>query len=388
MKDSHDILVVGGGPVGAAAALALHRAGFDVALVERAHAPAAFDASHYDLRVYAISPNSSMLLTRVGAWDAILDARASAYAAMRVWQRDPAHALSFDAGDIGRAQLGWIVEHGLIVRALWDCFGDLPVITGATIAAARFDDTGAELQLDTGRRLSARLCIAADGADSQLRQLAGIETIGWRYGERAIVCHVHTAQPHQATAWQRFLKTGPLAFLPLADGRCSIVWSAADAEAERLLALDDAAFCTALGTAFEHALGEVSLPTPRVAFPLRLQHARDYVRPGIALIGDAAHAIHPLAGQGVNLGFGDAQSLVDTLIAARDAGRDWSSLRTLSRYTRARQAENLEMLAVTDTLDRLFRAPVPGLRPLLGAGLEAVNALAPLRGVLARQASV
>jgi 2-octaprenylphenol hydroxylase len=390
----HEVIVVGGGPVGAAAALALHQHGFDVALVERAHSPAAFDPAQYDLRVYAVSPPSAQWLSELGVWGTILQQRACAYRAMRVWERDPASGLRFESGDIGAAQLGWIVEHGLIVAALWEACAAaaLPIYTGATIRTACFPEphlsqSDVHLELDDGRQLSAQLCVAADGADSQLRKLAGIDVTGWRYGERAIVCHLHTAQPHRGIAWQRFLKTGPLAFLPLADGRCSIVWSAEDRTAESLLSLDDGAFCQRLTAVSEGVLGNISDPTPRVAFPLRLQHAQEYSRPGIVLVGDAAHAIHPLAGQGVNLGFGDAHALVDTLVNARGAGRDWAGERNLARYTRARKATNLEMLAVTDALDKAFRAPLPGIRPLLGLGLGLVDRLGPLRTLLAQQAA-
>ena len=383
----HQIIVVGGGPVGAAAALALSRQGFDVALLERGSAPPAYDAADYDLRVYALAPHSARLLDRLGVWPEILARRSSPYSAMRVWERGPEHALSFDCADTGRAELGWIVEHSLVVDRLWAGLGDVVRYERSTIESAAFGESGASLRLADGRELRARLVVAADGADSQLRGLAGIETVSWGYAQRAIVCHVRTQQPHRATAWQRFLASGPLAFLPLADGRCSIVWSAEEALARELLALDEAAFMARLGEALEHALGEVVRTTPRISFPLRLLHAEDYVRPGLVLVGDAAHAIHPLAGQGVNLGFADVQELALTLAGARDAGRDWSGLRNLQRYARARKAANLEMLTLTDGLYRAFRLRVPGLKAVLGLGMEAVGKLGPLKSWLARQAA-
>jgi ubiquinone biosynthesis UbiH/UbiF/VisC/COQ6 family hydroxylase len=211
--------------------------------------------------------------------------------------------------------------------------------------------------------------------------------VGWHYAQRAIVCHVDTQRAHRGIAWQRFLASGPLAFLPLADGRCSIVWSAEEALAGELLALDDAAFAARLGEAAEHALGEVLRTTPRLSFSLRLLHAQDYARPGLVLVGDAAHTVHPLAGQGVNLGFADVQQLTSTLVEARDAGRDWSASRRLHSYARARKAANLEMLAVTDGLYRAFRLRLPGLKAALGLGLEAVDKLGPLKSWLARQAT-
>lgn len=383
----HQIIVVGGGPVGAAAALALSQQGFEVALLERGSAPPAYDPAGYDLRVYALAPHSARLLDGLGVWPEVLARRASPYGAMRVWERGPEHALRFDCADTGRAELGWIVEHSLVVDRLWAKLDGVVRYERAAIESAVFGEAGTILRLSDGRELRARLVVAADGAESQLRGLAGIDTVGWGYAQRAIVCHVRTQRPHRATAWQRFLSSGPLAFLPLADGHCSIVWSAEEALAQELLALDDAAFLARLGEALEHALGEVLDATPRISFPLRLLHAQDYVRPGLVLVGDAAHAIHPLAGQGVNLGFADVQELARTLAVSRDAGRDWAGLRNLQRYARARKAANLEMLTLTDGLYRAFRLRVPGLKAALGLGMEAVGRLGPLKAWLARQAA-
>ncbi len=384
----YDIAVVGGGPVGAAAALALHTSGFKVALIERSQPPVAYDSRTYDIRVYAIAPQSMALLDRLGVWPRIAAARVSPYRHMQVWVEQADRALCFSAADAGRNELGWIVEHGLIVDALWSALDGVAVYAPAGIEPIQFnDDLPPVLQLDDGRSLQARLLIAADGANSSLRHAAGIDTIGWAYSQRAIVCHVKTAQPHRHTAWQRFLRSGPLAFLPLADDRCSIVWSADEALADELMALDDVTFRARLGAALGSPLGAIVEATPRISLPLRLLHARDYVRPGLALIGDAAHTVHPLAGQGVNLGFADIETLVAELTAARDKRRDWSGIRTLQRYARARKSANLDMLAVTDGLYRLFKAPVPGLRTLLGVGIDGVDQLAPLKSWLARQAT-
>ncbi len=387
MRTAHDILVVGGGPVGAASALALRAAGFDVALVEREAAPPRFDPSECDLRVYAIAPRSTEFLDALGAWQPIVLARASAYVAMRVWENGLERGLTFDAADVRAPQLGWIVEHNLIVDRLWARFGAMSVYRKAHTESAEFSAAGSTLRFADGRSLRAGLVVAADGADSQLRSFAGIDTVGWNYGQRAIVCHVRTAKPHRDTAWQRFLDGGTVAYLPLADGRSSIVWSAEEPLASELLALDNSGFCARLAAASEYVLGDVVETTRRIAFPLRLQHAKDYFRPGLVLIGDAAHAIHPLAGQGVNLGLADARALAEVLAEARDAGRVWTGERVLARYARARKAGNLEMLAVTDALNRAFRSRVPGVRELLGFGLETVGRLEPLRGWLARRAA-
>lgn len=389
MKIQHEVIVVGGGPVGAAAALALRAKGFDVALLERSPTPPRFDADDYDLRVYAISPASAALLDGVGAWSPIQARRASAYSAMQVWEQGVTRGLSFTAADAGSRQLGWIVEHNLIVAELWARFGGLPVYRGVDIVAAHFEPGAqAELQLAEGRSLSARLIVAADGTDSKLRDLAGIETIGWRYSQRAVVCHVQTEKSHRETAWQRFLPSGPLAFLPLVDGRCSIVWSLDEPLADEVLALDDAAFCARLGAVSEYALGVVKTTTRRVAFPLRLQHARSYYGERLVLLGDAAHTVHPLAGQGVNLGFADVTAVATVLGDARDSGRDWSSARTLARYQRQRRPENMEMLALTDALYRTFHLSVPGLRAVLGLGLGMVDRLTPVKNWFARRATI
>ena len=385
----YDAAIVGGGPVGLATALALQQAGFRVALIERGAEPAPYRPEIHDARVYAIAPESARFLDRLGVWPAIAATRISPYSAMRVWAREPAQALAFDAADAGAAQLGWIVEHGLILACAWsrleavDCWLHAPI---EAILLPQADGEIGELHLE-GAVVRARLIVAADGADSQLRELAGIETIAWSYPQRALICHIRTERKHGDTAYQRFLPSGPLALLPLADGRCSIVWSADTALADELMALDDAAFRARLGAASQGVLGEILAATPRSAVPLRLLHAREYVRPGLVLIGDAAHAIHPLAGQGVNLGFADAAQLSTTLVEARAAGRDETSLRTLSRYARARKAENLEMLALTDTLYRSFRIRLPGIRTALGLGLEGVDRLGPLKELLMRQAA-
>ncbi len=385
-----DIAVVGGGPVGVVAALALRDAGFSVLMIERGKAPPAFDAARYDSRVYAIAPASAKLLDALGVWPAIASARLSPYTRMQVWERAAELGLSFDAADSGHAALGWIVEQGLILSAAWAQLGSLPTRIGVDAEALLLpneDEDRAELRLSNGEIIRPRLVVAADGADSPLREQAGIETTTWQYAQRAIVAQLSMRAASPSTAYQRFLPTGPLAFLPQADGRHSIVWSADSARAAELLAMDDAAFCAAIGEASQYALGEVLDVSPRIAFPLRLLHAQDYHRAGLVLVGDAAHAIHPLAGQGANLGFADVAQLAETLRAARDAGRDWSSSRTLAAYSRARKAANLEMLALTDGLYRGFGSAVPGLRELLGIGLEAVNRIGPAKSVLARQAA-
>ncbi len=385
-----EIAVVGGGIVGSATACALARAGFDVRVVERGGEPAAHDPAVYDPRVYALSAGSIALLGDFGLWKNVADARAQSIQRMQVWDRDPRKALRFEAADAGAPNLGWIVEHRLLARTLWSALPVGCARTGVGLQSAHFDEDPSapvRLTLSDGSHLQARLVIGAEGAESPLREAAGIDTAGWSYASTAVVCHLECSEPHRGGALQRFLPSGPVALLPLADGRRSLVWSTTEADAQALLALDDETFAEHLQEAVQSAAGTVAFPTRRLSFPLRLLHAQRYVAPRCALVGDSAHVIHPLAGQGLNLGLADAAQLALGLGAARRAGRDWSALRTLARYERARQAENLEMLALTDALGRAFALDFPGWRRLLSLGMRAVDRVAPLKNGLATRAA-
>lgn len=370
-----DILIAGGGPIGLAAATALQHAGFAVRLIERSPQPPSFDARQTDARVYALAPASLDLLDALGAGAPLRALRHSPYRAMRVWDQHPERPLCFDAAEAGAEQLGAIVEHAALAAALWQALPAGIAELGAEIATARTEEGLAQLSLADGRILRARLLLAADGPDSPLRARLEIPTVGWSYQQQALVCHLRTALPHAGTAWQRFLPSGPLALLPLADGRVSLVWSCDEALAAELMALSDADFALRLSVASQGVLGALSEPTPRRVFPLRLLHAQDYHRPGLVLVGDAAHVVHPLAGQGLNLGLADVATLAATLAAAREAGRGWWRPRTLAAYARQRKAENLEMLALTDGLKRLFGNEEAGLRSLRNLGLGLVNRL-------------
>ena len=377
--------VVGGGAVGAALALALQRGGLRTALIERGPGPREWNPQHYDLRVYALAPATITFLGELGVWPSIRSRRACAYEHMRVWEDTPAAGLHFAAAELRTAQLGYIVENDLLVSALWAALDGVDLRRGCDVEEIEPGAAAARLQLSDGSTLQARLVVAADGADSALRERAGIETRGWAYPHKALVCHVRTERAHGATCYQRFLPSGPLAFLPLADGRCSIVWSTHEAEA--LLALDEGAVRERLGEALQHELGSILECTPRVVFPLRLLHASEYVRERLALVGDAAHVIHPLAGQGVNLGLADVQLLAQLLTEARQRQVDIGSLRLLRRYERARQADNLDMLAMTDALYRAFDTRVAGWDELRRYGMDAINRLAPLKRYFAQRAT-
>jgi 2-octaprenyl-3-methyl-6-methoxy-1,4-benzoquinol hydroxylase/2-octaprenylphenol hydroxylase len=384
-----DVAVVGGGMVGAAAALALARAGFATALLE-ARAPAPWSAAdEVDLRVVGLAPSSIALLDELGVWTSIRASRAGPYAHMHVWDAENGAAIDFDAADEGRDLLGYIVENNLVQWTLWQALDAAGVrrLCPAEVRAFEAQDDRIQLELADGETLAARLLVAADGAASPLRGLAGIDTRGRDYAQRAVVAHVSTERPHQDTAWQRFLASGPLALLPLADGRSSIVWSLPEDEAARVLALDDAAFMHALGVASDFRLGRIVGTTRRAAFPLRLQLAERYQAERFVLLGDAAHAVHPLAGQGVNLGLRDVGELRDTLVQARDAGRDIAAAHVLRRYARRRRsADTLDAMSF-DALARIYAWQSPPLVAARGLGVRLLDRLAPLKRRLAEHAS-
>jgi len=388
-----DVAVVGGGVVGAALALGLVRAGRRVSLIE-ARPPVAWTPETQDLRVYALAPDSLATLEALGIDARMLAQRMQPYRAMRVWDAGGEGELCFSADELGLPALGAIVEHGLLVDVLWQALRAQPtlnLLTPATVVALEQSDSDVELQLDDGTRLRASLAVAADGADSALRELAGIGSQRHDYAQRAIVAYVDSDAPHEHTAWQRFLPDGPLAVLPWMapegaqrDRRSSIVWSVAASQAERLLALTDADFAAELTRAFDARLGAFRLASKRAAFALRRQLAERYGAGRVLLAGDAAHAVHPLAGQGVNLGLRDVGCLLHQL-----DGVDLTTsavTRRLARYARERRSDNAVAAWSFDGINRLFSnsAPLPTL--LRGPALGLVNRLSPLRQLLARRA--
>jgi 2-octaprenyl-3-methyl-6-methoxy-1,4-benzoquinol hydroxylase/2-octaprenylphenol hydroxylase len=384
-----DVAVVGGGMVGAAAALALARAGFATALLE-ARAPQAWDAANeVDLRVVGLAPSSIALLDEMGVWTSICTSRASPYTHMHVWDGESGAAIDFDAAGEGRDLLGCIVENNLVQWTLWQALEAAGVrrLCPAEVHGFEAREDRVTLELAGGESLSARLLVAADGAASPLRDMAGIATRGRDYAQRAVVAHVATERSHAGTAWQRFLPGGPLALLPLADGRSSVVWSLPEDEAQRVLALDDAAFRDALGLASDFRLGRITATTKRAAFPLRLQLAECYQAERFVLLGDAAHAVHPLAGQGVNLGLRDVAELRDVLVAARDAGRDFAAAHVLRRYARRRRSADTLDARGFDALARIYAWQSPPLVAARGLGVRLLDRLAPLKQRIAAHAA-
>lgn len=380
-----DVAVVGGGVVGAAAALALAGQGLRVALLEAA-APRPWNPERRDLRVFALAADNAALFDAIGTWQAIRSARAQPYRRMRVWDAAGGDELDFDGDAFGRDALGWIVENGLLQDRLWAALpaAGVAVHCPARVAAFTQGDDGVRLELEDGGRVAARLVIAADGGNSTLRRMAGIGSSGRDYGQRGVVGYVRTERPHEDTAWQRFLPAGPLAFLPCGDGLSSIVWSLPDAEAARMLALDDAALAAELTRAFGGRLGEVQVQSPRAAFPLRLRLADTMLAGRLLLLGDAAHVVHPLAGQGVNLGLRDVAGLRELVSAAGDG---WDSPHRLGRWARRRRSENAVAAYAFDGIDRLFSndAVLPTL--LRGHLFGAAARLPPVAHALWRRAA-
>jgi 2-octaprenylphenol hydroxylase len=357
-----DVVIVGGGMVGACLAALLAAdarfADWRVAIVEP-NAPRPPKEGDLDLRVSALSRASQRILAHAGAWAGI-EGHAHPYEAMVVWDAasrpDARDALRFAAAETGEPDLGCIVENLRVQWALHES-RHLRSVTQlrAGLEGLEFDEDGVRLTLSDGRRLGCALLVGADGAGSRTRELCGITRAGWKYGQTAVVAHLRAELSHRRTAWQRFLPEGPLALLPLEAGRVSLVWTTGTDEAKDLLALEPAAFVDAVTEASGRVLGRLELDSGRAGLPLALWHAREYVRPRLALVGDAAHTIHPLAGQGVNLGFLDCASLVEVLGDAVAGGADAFGLRTLRRYERWRRSENALMLGATDTLNGLFR---------------------------------
>lgn len=379
-RDAFDVVVVGAGVVGAAAALAFARDGLGVALVE-AREPPRWRPESADLRVYAFAPDNAMLLENLGVWREVREARVQPYRAMRVWDAAGGRELVFDADSLARRELGWIVENDLLVDRLWRGLptAGVQVLCPERVQALSQDDDFVFLELEGGRRLRTRYAVAADGAQSQLRTLVGIETEGRDYGQRGLVAFVETEHPHEATCWQRFLPGGPLALLPFADapdtsddrrGRHgSIVWSLPEAEAARLLAVDAPTFLREFELAFGGRLGRALSVSSRAAFPLRRQLAQSCAAGRVLVIGDAAHVVHPLAGQGVNLGLRDAAALRE-MLAPMARGGDAPSRARLRRWERERRSGNTAAAYAFEGIHRLFSndALVPTLvrGPLLG----------------------
>lgn len=393
METRADLLIVGAGMVGSALALALRDSGLNILVVDGGPLtvrPFVADAP-FEARVSALSIASQRILERLGVWDGIVARRFSPYSDMHVWDGSGTGKVHFSASSVHAEVLGHIVENRVVQDALVERLhdSDIGLLADARLEQMRHSGDDWLLTLSDGRTLRAPLVVAADGANSTVRRMTGTATREWDYLHHAIVTSVRTADSHRKTAWQRFTDDGPLAFLPLdreGEHWCSIVWSVTPEQSERLMKLDDERFCRELENAFEGCLGQVISADSRVCVPLRQRHAKRYVAPGLALIGDAAHTIHPLAGQGVNLGFLDAAVLAEVLRDAVERGERLADERVLSRYERRRMPHNLALMAAMEGFERLFQADALPVRLLRNAGLKMVDHSAEAKALFVRQA--
>jgi len=374
----YDVIIVGSGVVGSVAALALAKnTSLKIALLESQSISLSWQPTQYDHRVSAISLASKRLFQQMGVWADMETKRIAPYTHMHVWDASGAGKIDFDCHEVHEEALGYIIEDSVMrVSLLEQIFqtSSIDFISPVKLISLHKKSEKIELETQDGKIFSTTLLIGADGANSWVREQSHISFKNSDYHQAAIVATVQTTLSHQHTAWQRFLATGPLAFLPLSDEKtCSIVWSTSHDEAAALLKLNDKDFCEQLTTAFDKKLGEVIQVSQRYHFPLRMRHAKNYVQERIALIGDAAHTIHPLAGQGVNLGLLDAASLVDVMMTALHKRRDFSSLATLRQYERSRKSDNVMMLASVDLLKQLFAQQNALVKNARTAGLSLID---------------
>jgi 2-octaprenyl-3-methyl-6-methoxy-1,4-benzoquinol hydroxylase len=392
---SFDFAVIGAGIVGSCAALSLARAGYRVALVE-AHEPKFWSEETPDLRVVALAADNQKLLDTCGVWKKIADRRAQTYSDMRVWDAAAGNVLHLSASQQARESLGWIIENNNIADALWQAIkleNRIQCFCPDKLESIE-QENSVTLKLKSGDIIKAGLVLGADGASSKVRELLGLKSDKKDYGQRGVVAYVKTERAHENTAWQRFLPTGPLAFLPFSDGQCSIVWTLPNEDAERLLQCDEEIFCRELTRAFDARLGNVLEVSPRAAFPLQRQLSKEMLQGRVALIGDAAHTVHPLAGQGVNLGLRDVSALLDLLGEAKSSPENSRqknevliSQHQLERWSRQRISENAVAAYSFEAINRVFSNDevLPSL--LRGHAFGIANAFAPIKRFLLKQAA-
>ncbi|MCD2529038.1 3-demethoxyubiquinol 3-hydroxylase [Providencia huaxiensis] len=374
--ESYDVVVVGAGMTGAAAALGFAQEGMRVALLEKAQ-PAAFDSqSAPDVRISAISRASVELLEQLGAWQHVKAMRSAPYRQLETWE-EPDSNVVFDAQSLGLPELGFMVENRVLQLALWqECekYSNLDLVCPARLINLYQSKQQKEwmLALGDGRTLQAKLVVGADGANSQVRKMAGIGSRGWQYRQSCMLISIQTQQPQQDKTWQQFFPSGPRAFLPLYDNWASLVWYDSPAKIRRLQGMSMEQLTGAVSEAFPERLGPITAIASG-AFPLTRHHASRYVMDGLALIGDAAHTINPLAGQGVNLGYRDVDALLKEVVYAREYIQPWHSLDVLKRYQRRRLPDNLIMQAGMDVFYMAFSEKLPGLKIVRNLGLMAAQ---------------
>lgn len=404
--DSHDfdIVIAGAGMVGASLACLLAESSLRIALIDRQPLSSAEDlplaSDKFDPRVSAISHASQQLFKELGVWEDIEASRVCNYKDMQVWDAEGTGSISFSAAEINQPELGSIVENSITLKALHARIRQLENVVSVSpfsIESLEYEQGAGEkivrLNASEGQSLRAPLIIAADGANSMLRQLSNFACREWDYEQQALVTTVRTEKPHCETALQRFLETGPLAFLPLRvtvgsedQHYCSIVWSMLPEQAARVMALSEAEFNVELGAAIEFRLGKITGSDRRFVFPLKQRHAVDYVKDSVVLVGDAAHTIHPLAGQGVNLGLLDAKALAEELLRGIEAGRSLADPTVLLRYQRRRKGNNLSMMWLMEGFKRLFAQQDLSIRWLRNIGMNAADKMLPIKNQMMRRA--
>jgi len=388
-----DVIVVGGGIVGLSFANELAQSDFSVAVIERNKLKAISEQP--DCRVSAINRSALKRFVQTGVLKAELAQRVCAFEKMFVWDKTGAGQIQFDSAELGVPELGAIIENNVLQQMLLDnvteaenisylCPEEITEINYSLTADEKHHNS--TVTLSSGKKIKAMLLVGADGVNSKVREVASIQRVKHSYQQQGLVCNVATSENHQNTAWQCFMPSGPLAFLPLYNGWCSIVWSLDEDAAQQHMALDDEAFKVALAEASEFKLGEIEEVSQRFLFPLTHGHASEYVKPGLALIGDAAHNIHPLAGQGANLGIADAFVLAEVIQTAREADRQWPALHTLSKYQRQRKGANQLMEMSMTGFKELFGYDNAILSEMRNAGLSLVDHLPALKYRIIRQA--
>jgi 2-octaprenylphenol hydroxylase len=384
----YDILIVGGGMVGATVACALGDTPLRIGVIEYAEPPTELPEA-FDNRVSAITRATEQVFAGIGAWQGMVQRRLFAYERMHVWDATGSGHIDFDCAEIGEPNLGYIIENRVILAALLERlaeFNNIELICPAQVATLARSAEGATIGLEDGRHLTARLVVGADGANSWVREQAAITTTGWAYEQTAVVATIKTSKPHQAACWQRFMPSGPLAFLPLPGGYSSIVWSTTPERAAELMALPESDFLDELQLAFGDRLGRMESSGPRGAFPLMLRHANSYTSERLVLAGNAAHAIHPLAGQGLNLGVSDAAALAEVLLEAHGKKQDIGELSVLRRYERWRKADNVAVMAAMDGFKRLFSNDSAPLSLMRNLGLNLADHAGPVKNMMIRRA--
>ncbi|MGZ0079990.1 UbiH/UbiF/VisC/COQ6 family ubiquinone biosynthesis hydroxylase [Methylomonas sp. YC3] len=380
MKEQFDVVIVGGGMVGAAVACCLGGSELKVAVIEAQVSEAFSSEQPHDLRVSALSIASKNILEAVGAWEGVTSRRYCPFKRMRVWET--AGDTTFNSDDIRYPELGYIVENRITQLALLDrlpSFENIELLMPQTITKINYDGHESELVLADGRVLQAKLLVAADGGQSRVRQAVGLGVTSWDYNQHALVIYIETGYPQQDITWQRFVSSGPQAFLPLTGNYASIVWYQSPDEVRRLQALSYEQLRDELVAAFPDCLGEVKQVLGVASFPLKRQHAQRYVKQGVALVGDAAHMINPLAGQGVNIGLLDAAALAEILVDARKRGKDIADLAVLERYEAMRRNENLKMMTLMDVFYKSFSNDILPIKLLRNLGLGLAQRITPAR---------